>query len=127
MTDPKITKTQAERKPPTIVMCDAPVAVRGEPLGVVLWQGRQWSVTSDGIERRDGLYVIEKDRLTEDHGGDPPYSWIKHLSHKGVEDIDDFIQVFFAALVLHGYRLKKDETAMLARHIADAHARLKPS
>ena len=33
----------------------------------VWWQGRQWSVTSYGLEQRSGNYVIERARLCEQH------------------------------------------------------------
>jgi hypothetical protein len=44
----------------------APSRFHGDPLGRVLWQGRQWSVTEYGIECRDGSYHIDKKRLRRD-------------------------------------------------------------
>ncbi len=47
----------------------------GEPLHPILWHGRQWAVTTFGIEARDGTYAISKDRL------DDPY-WPTHMAEK---------------------------------------------
>lgn len=63
---------------------------QGQPLGEpVYWLGNQWAVTRDGIERRDGLYVIEPDRVWE--GGDTVHGWEAHIRRKGSKvDVEDF-------------------------------------
>ena len=47
----------------------------------VIWQGRQWRVTRDGIETIDRRYSISKERLDED--------WLAHVSEKDWCDTDD--------------------------------------
>ena len=40
------------------------VKIVGETLGEpVFWVGRQWAVTADGLEKRDGTFVIDANRL----------------------------------------------------------------
>ena len=64
------------------------VRCRGEALGSpIYWLGMQWAVTVDGIERRDGLYVIERDRIHETTNG---YGWEDHIFAKGWADMADF-------------------------------------
>jgi hypothetical protein len=41
------------------------VETRGDKLGRILWRGRQWSVTEDGLEALDGCYFIAKNRLAQ--------------------------------------------------------------
>jgi hypothetical protein len=52
------------------------VRLCGEELRPVIWQGRQWAVTTFGIESRDGLYAIRARRLTEGLRDDDPHCWI---------------------------------------------------
>ena len=52
----------------TIQMDTDPVESRGDRLGKVWWQGRQWAVTEHGIECRDGTYYIAAKRLGETRG-----------------------------------------------------------
>lgn len=78
------------------------VSVRGEELSNILWRGRQWAVTTHGIEALDGTYSFEAHRLAEDlhvrgYGG-----WPSHMSEKDWVDIDDFITAWLIALTLHG-------------------------
>ncbi len=71
------------------------VRVRGEALSrPVYWTGRQWAVTAYGIERRDGLYAIEKARLWEDHG---VWGWEKHIAEKEWADVSDFLAALAVA------------------------------
>jgi hypothetical protein len=82
-----------------------PVRRLGERLHRIIWQGRQWSVTIYGIEKRDGLYPIAKDRLwnNEDtrQGG-----WIFHMSEKGWVDIFDFAEALRIGRHIHAGRLE---------------------
>lgn len=79
------------------------IKCRGEPLSEVWWQGRQWAVTSEGIEARDGTYFIAAKRLMEDH---PGYSWPEHICEKMWVDQDDFCTAWLVAIALHGARVK---------------------
>jgi hypothetical protein len=68
------------------------VRCRGESLSMpIYWQGRQWTVTSFGVECRDGLYNFGNHRLWEDEfsswGG-----WITHMSEKEWVDLPDFAE-----------------------------------
>jgi hypothetical protein len=73
--------------------CDAPpkylsgnyVRQVGQRLHAIKWQGRQWSVTSFGIEKRDGCYAIPFDRLEA-------LNWISHLAGKIWIDLPDFAE-----------------------------------
>lgn len=76
----------------------ADVPVRGEQLGLELWRGRQWSVTTDGIERRDGTYFIAAKRLTEQES---TYPWTRHMAENDWVDQADFGLAFRIALHLH--------------------------
>jgi hypothetical protein len=49
----------------------------------ILWQGRQWLVTTYGIEAKDCSYSIARHRL------DDPY-WLDHMTEKEWVDVDDF-------------------------------------
>lgn len=75
------------------------VKVRGEPLSDVWWQGREWAVTSYGIEKRDGTYYVPK----SDFGlhGDR-WSWPEHVAAKGWADVEDFVTAWLVAATLHG-------------------------
>jgi hypothetical protein len=90
------------------------VHVRGEDLHTVLWQGRQWAVTTYGVECRDGTYSFEASRLCEDHS--EGLSWIKHMAGKRWVDIADFATAFYVAVALHGVKLTRKEVVMLAKH-----------
>lgn len=66
------------------------VRVTGEPLAEpVYWRGKQWAVTSYGIEARDGKYPIAGNRVWEETQG---HGWIEHMSEKGWVDIHDFAE-----------------------------------
>src|ERR1035437_1591849 len=96
------------------------IKLRAEALHEIWWQGRQWAVTAFGIERRDGSYPIEANRLQEHHKSKQPYSWIAHMSTKVWTDADDFATAYFVACAMHGCRLTRAEHAMLAEHHAKA-------
>ncbi|MBN6824119.1 hypothetical protein JRF84_31630 [Methylobacterium organophilum] len=67
----------------------------GEPW----WVGRQWAVTSYGIEALDGSYPIEASRFAEDL---PQWSWIRQLGEKEWCDLADFVTAYMVAIALHG-------------------------
>ncbi len=78
---------------PPFYRCDDTVRVRGlgEKLSQpVYWIGRQWAVTSYGIERRDGNYVIEAARY--ECQPEPEYSWVRHMAGKTSVDLLDFAE-----------------------------------
>ncbi len=84
---------------PPAYRCDDRVAVRGEALSLpIFWQGRQWAVTSYGVECRDGTYFIEKERLSEDEG---EFGWVRHLSEKIWIDLPDFAEALRLARASH--------------------------
>lgn len=98
------------------------IAARGQPLSEIWWRGSQWAVTTHGIERLDGFYVIERDRLLDF----PPtgdYSWIKHMSGKINVELADFATAYFVACAMHGVQLSQDQVEMLKTHFADGEAR----
>ena len=66
------------------------VRVTGDPLGhPVYWLGVQWAVTRDGVECRNGTYVVARDRIHEAHAG---WTWESHLAEKGWAYMDDFAE-----------------------------------
>jgi hypothetical protein len=96
---------------PTIVMSAAPVPRRGaDELGEIWWQGRQWAVTADGIECRDGAYFVAKERVLEN----PAYPIPRHMAVKEWVDIDDFATAWLVAILLHGHARKITPKALLA-------------
>lgn len=86
-----------------IASATEPVPLRGDALDEVWWQGRQWAMTSFGLERRDGTYPIEADRLYERpyHDGYLAWCWPLHMAGKCWIDIHDFCTAFAVALALH--------------------------
>jgi hypothetical protein len=81
-----------------------PVPVRGEALHPILWRGRQWAVTTFGIEALDGTYAISADRLAENVDRD--WGWPAHLAAKNWTDREDFCTAWLVAIALHGARIK---------------------
>lgn len=91
-------------------------------LGQVWWKGKQWAVTSDGIETlRTPMYVIEKDRLLEQFKDRQPFPWPRHMNAKDWVDIDEFTTAWLVALVLHGY-----EKTWNINELLEIFGRLKP-
>jgi hypothetical protein len=91
--------------------------LRGEALHEVWWQGRQWAVTSYGIECLDGSYYIEAKRLCKEHNQEHPWSWIAQLGEKPEwVDISDFATAFYVAVAMHGERLSHREVDLLRGH-----------
>jgi hypothetical protein len=89
--------------------------VMGNRLGQVWWRGSRWAVTEDGIERLDGLYIIEAARLREQENRG--WSWPQQIAAKGMGDIEEFATAWLVALVLHGKA--KPEDAPAIREIID--------
>jgi len=92
------------------------VKVRGEGLNKVWWQGRQWAVTSYGLEKRDGTYPIKAGRFHENLDGN--YSWPQHMSEKIWVDTEDFITAWLVAIALHS-----SDGTKLRRAIGDTQVR----
>ena len=53
------------------------------------WTGREWAVTSYGIEKCDGKYAIAKARIWDEDEG---YGWVEHMEEKEGVDLPDFIE-----------------------------------
>ncbi len=84
-----------------IILDPEPVKLRADALSKIWWQGKQWAVTSAGIECRDGTYFIDAKRLGEKrHGTDLP-DWPLHMAEKTWVNLADFSTAFLVALVLH--------------------------
>jgi hypothetical protein len=88
----------------------------------IYFQNSQWAVTSYGIERTDGCYVIEANRLTETEMGNGCYSWPMHLSRtKARHDAVAFGAAFAVALIIHAGKYKPAvKPDMFARSITAA-------
>ena len=66
------------------------VPMTGEALAEpIYWTGRQWAVTTHGIEARDGKYQIAGSRAWEETSG---HGWIEHMEEKDWVDIHDFAE-----------------------------------
>ncbi len=99
--DPKDIPPRPE-VPDAIVMASDNVPVRGEALSQpVHWIGRQWAVTSYGVEKRDGTYVIERNRLWEERHG---HGWAQHMAEKEWCDLPDFRTALMVARGIFGCR-----------------------
>ena len=99
-----------------IIIHNTPIKMRGEPLGKVWWQGKQWAVTEHGIECRDGTYAIPVNELTYDLERGTKHGWIEQMLSKGWADMDDFRTAYFVALSMHGHQLPKEKVRKLRRH-----------
>jgi hypothetical protein len=93
----------------------SPVRVRGEALGNVIWQGRQWAVTDYGLEARDGTYSIDRRRLRQDL---PAWSWPQQMGEKDWVDIEDFTTAWLVGLSVHGIQVSKVDVESAVRHTA---------
>jgi hypothetical protein len=106
-----------------VVYATNEVANRCEPLSEVWWQGRQWAVTSYGLECRDGTYFIDAPRIGKDLHSANPYSWIAHLGdNKTWIDLEDFATAFFIACSMHRVSLSKADVDLLREHFASRFA-----
>lgn len=73
----------------------------GEELDEIWWQGRQWAVTSHGIESLDGTYDIAHESLSMTIS-DETSQWPTHMLSKTWVDASDFLTAFMVACYLHG-------------------------
>ena len=81
-----------------------PTNGRADKLGQIWWRGKQWAVTSDGIEALDGSYYIESRRLLETMT-DTYAGWLEHMGEKQWVDMEEFTTAWLVALVMHGVRI----------------------
>jgi len=90
-----------------------------EPLDEILWQGRQWAVTTHGIEHRRGIYTITKKQLEDEL---PRYSWIRHMGEKErtCSDLADFATAYLVASAIFGYQRSEADITMLFKHYGTA-------
>jgi hypothetical protein len=86
----------------------------------VLFQTRQWDVTSHGLEAREFVYPIEKDRLINPDDHEKGYSWVRHIGEtKDVSfDLDDFMNAYLAALTIHRVALAASDVELILTHYA---------
>ena len=92
------------------------VKVTGKELDQILWQGREWSVTTFGLERRDGCYAIEARRLLEGMRDDQPNSWVRHVRDRERLDINDFTTAFLIACAVFRRRLRQQDVELVMWH-----------
>jgi hypothetical protein len=100
------------------------VRLCGEELRRVIWQGRQWAVTTFGIESRDGLYAIRARRLTEGLREDDPHCWIDLMAGKEWVDLPDFATAFLIACSVHRVRLKNADVDLVQRRFEKCMSRI---
>lgn len=62
------------------------------------YTGTQWIVTDDGIEQRDGDYLIRAQDLAQDMGEG---GWAGHMAEKSWVDINDFKRALDVARLVH--------------------------
>jgi hypothetical protein len=95
------------------------------PGEVEIWRGRQWVVTSLGLqphENKQQGYWIEASRLNEMRpasDGGTRSDWLLHLVEKDWADLEDFIAAFCVAIAVHKTKLGKID---VRASIADARA-----
>jgi hypothetical protein len=66
------------------------VRVTGEALSEpIYWTGKEWAVTSFGVEARDGTYPIAKERIWENEN---VHGWVRQIAEKEWRDVDDFAE-----------------------------------
>jgi hypothetical protein len=65
----------------------------------VIWQGRQWAVTSYGVECLTNSYHIAASRLWED---EKQYGWVRQMAPKIWVDLCDFAEAL--RIARHTYR-----------------------
>jgi hypothetical protein len=98
------------------------VRLRSDPLSEpIYWQGRQWAVTSYGIECRDGTYTIAANRLTEELLQEHPWTWVGQLGDKPEwVDLEDFTTAYFVACTIHRHALRQQDLNLVLKHFAQA-------
>ena len=82
----------------------------------IIWQGRQWVVTDNGMDTRNGTYSIAVNQLPIESG----WTLLDQLGGKGWVDMADFATAFFVACTVHRVRLKKADVAKLLERYGDA-------
>jgi hypothetical protein len=90
------------------------VALRGDRLSRIIWQGRQWAATKYGVECRDGCYAIERTRLWEE---DESYSWIMHMAGKDWVDLEDFAEALQVTRIFEMCRTGRRRPPRKPQHI----------
>jgi hypothetical protein len=71
----------------------------GQALSPTLWQGRQWSVTTYGIECRDGKYAIDAKNFVS-KPLNAKHTWSMHMREKNWVDMEDFNNAVIAFRLL---------------------------
>jgi hypothetical protein len=103
------------RSLPTVVATLKQMASGQQPVSAEVWAfasaldrhsvvGRhfkQWKVTRDGLEARDGTYFIAADRLHRLRMGTDLYSSPIHMAEKNWVDVPDFLDAYQAAMLRH--------------------------
>lgn len=102
---------------PPWVHSTGPVERQVEILGSILWQGRQWAVTSYGLEARDGRYPINARNLSELAPGE--HGLIRHMASKAWVDLPDFVAALAVARMFHAGRDR--ESAAIFKAFATKH------
>lgn len=74
--------------------CKTRINAMGERLHPIKVKGRQWAVTSYGVECLDGTYAICRSRLFEEH---PGWTWEWHIAGKNWSDASDFATIIAKA------------------------------
>lgn len=100
-----MSKSRAISGRPPYLFCPDPVETMAEILGPILWQGRQWAVTSYGLEARDGRYPINSRNLSELAPGE--HGLIRHMASKPWVDLPDFVAALAVARMFHAGRDRK--------------------
>lgn len=79
-----------------------------EIMGRTEYKNEFWTVTTDGMEGKNG-YWIERERLNEiaDYVGPWCSDWIVHFSHKNY-DFELFIDAFYQAFLISGTWMRFD-------------------
>jgi hypothetical protein len=72
-----------------------------QPLSRILLKGKQWAVTTYGLEALDGTYATPKGRLGES-------DWFEHMSRKTWVDVADFEAMLTEARRIHGIPPKEN-------------------
>jgi|SRR6516164_3152269 len=71
-----------------------PGRVRCNLSSPVFWHGRQWAVTSYGVECLERPYWIPHRQLWD---GEEQHGWVRHLANKRWVDLPDFVEALRVA------------------------------
>ena len=94
------------------------IPLYGEALDEVWWVGRQWAVTRYGLEKRDGKYFVQKNRLVENLR--EGWSWIGQIGCKSWADVEDVATAFYVAVAMHGFSLTPENMDTLQKTLLHA-------